>query len=281
VVSVRQLLELGLTRDAIRRRAQARRLTRLHRGVYAVGHWALTPASRDLAAVLACGPQALLSHRAAGARLGLVKRGNGAIDVTAPRGCKPKPAIALHNTRAIHPADRTTVDSIPTTSVARTIVDLASVLDDRRLAAVVNEAEVLRVFDLGSIEATVKRLHGRRGTRRLEGVLAAYTDPPGYSTSEAERILLSLCKQHGLPQPSRVFMHGFELDFYWADARVAIEVDGRAVHTTSRAFQADRARDRVLAGNGIQTVRVTWADLTTAPKALAAELHDIRRQRLA
>jgi very-short-patch-repair endonuclease len=280
VVSRPQLIELGFGRQAILRRLQSRRLVRLHPGVYAVGHWALTPASHDLAAVFACGPQALLSHRAAGARLGLLRRGGGPIDVTAPRGCKPKPGISVHNTRLIHPDDRREVDGIPITSVARTIVDLADVLTDRPLTAVVNEAEVLRLFDLKAIEQTMERLPGRRGARRLRRVLASYTEPPGYSISEAERLLLSLCEQYALPRPSRVALHGFELDFYWADARLAVEVDGRAFHGTNRAFHEDRRRDRRLAAHGIQVARITWADLTDAPARLARELHAIRRTRL-
>jgi len=280
VVAGRQLPALGFTVDAVRRRVCAGRLIRLHRGVYAVGHCALTAASRDLAAVLACGPQALLSHRAAGARLGLLRRGGSPIDVTAPRGCKPKPGIAVHQTRVIHPEDRDEVDGIPTTSVARTIVDLADVLADRLLVAVVNEAEVRRVFDLSQVERAIGRLEGRRGVQRLVRVLAAYAEPLPYSTTGAERLFLSLCEEHALPQPQRVHTAGYELDFYWADARLAIEVDGRRFHASRRAFQEDRTRDRVLAGAGIQVARVTWRDLTGRPAEIAGQLKAIRRQRL-
>jgi very-short-patch-repair endonuclease len=280
VVSRRQLVELGFGRQAIQRRLQAGRLTRLHPGVYAVGHWALTAASRDLAAVFACGPQALLSHRAAGARLGLLRPGSGPIDVTARRGCKPKPGIAVHETRLIHPDDRDELVGIPITSVARTIVDLADVLADRPLVAVVNEAEVLRVFDLTAIEQTLARLPGRRGSGRLRRVLAAYTEPPAYSTTEAERFFLRLCEQYGLPRPQRIHIAGYELDFYWADARLAVEVDGHAFHKTRRAFQEDRTRDRRLAAEGIQVARVTWRDLTARPAELAEQLRDIRHARL-
>jgi len=210
-----------------------------------------------------------------------MRRAGGPIDVTAPRGCKPKPGLALHWSRTIHPDDRAQVDGIPTTSVARTIGDLADVLDARRLTAVVNEAEVLRLFDLKAIEQTVERLPGRRGRRRLQEALAAYADPTGYSTTKAERLLISLCRQSGLPRPSRIFVAGYELDFYWADARLAVEVDGGAFHRTRRAFHEDRARDRALAVEGIQVARVTWRDLTTDAAKLAAELDAIRRRRLA
>jgi very-short-patch-repair endonuclease len=279
VVSGAELVELGFSRHAIRRRLEAERLRRLHPRVYAVGHWALTQASRDLAAVLACGPRALLSHRAAGRRLGLL-RGGGAIEVTAPRGCKPMPGITVHRTRVLDAEDGFVVDEIPVTSVARTLVDLADVLSDRHLAAAVNEAEVLRVFDLGAIDATLARLPGRRGAPRLRRALAAYTEPLGYSTTKAERLLLRLCEHHDLPRPQRIVVRGYELDFYWADARVAIEVDGGPFHRTRRAFHEDRRRDRRLASVGIQVARVPWLDLTAGASELAAELRAIRRQRL-
>jgi very-short-patch-repair endonuclease len=201
--------------------------------------------------------------------------------VTAPRGCKPKPGITVHRTRLIHPDDRSTVDGIPVTSVARTIVDLADVLRDRHLAAVVNEAEVRRVFDLIAIEQTVSRLPGRRGGPRLERVLAAYTDPQGYNTNEAERLFLRLCSNHGLPRPQRIAVGGYELDFYWSDASLAVEIDGGAFHRTRRAFHEDRRRDRRLATLGIQVARVTWRDLTVEQLELAAELKAMRGQRCA
>jgi very-short-patch-repair endonuclease len=210
----------------------------------------------------------------------MLRRGTGLVEVTAPRGCKPKPGISVHNTRAIHPNDRKTVDGIPITSVARTIVDLAEVLTDRRLAAVVNETEVLRLFDLRAIEEAMERLPGRHGQQRVERVLASYTESPGYSTSEAERLLVRLFKEHGLPQPSRISIAGYELDFYWADARLAVEVDGRAFHGTRRAFEEDRRRDRQLAAMGIQVARVTWRDLSVSAPKLAGELNAIRRTRL-
>jgi very-short-patch-repair endonuclease len=279
VVSRAQLVELGFTRQAIVRRLETDRLRRLHPGVYAVGHWALTSASRDLAAVLACGPRALLSHRAAGRAQQILKGSGGPIEVTALRGCKPKPGIVVHRTRLIHRDDRAIVDGIPVTSVARTLIDLADVLSERRLAAAVNEAEVRRVFDLAAIEETLSRLPGRRGQYRLRRVLAAYSEAPGYSTSEAERRFLRLCADHGLPTPSRVFVAGYELDFFWSDARLAVEVDGGAFHRTRRAFHEDRRRDRRLAVLGIQVARVPWRDLVEAEAVLVAELRAIRARR--
>jgi predicted transcriptional regulator of viral defense system len=141
VVSVAQLLDAGLSRDAIDIRARSGRLHRLYRGVYAVGHTALTQRSRELAAVLSCGRHAVLSHRSAGARLGLV-RSPAWIEVTAPRACKPRAGVVVHRSRRLHPEEREVVEGIPVTSIARTLVDLAEVLDERRLAQAVQEAEV-------------------------------------------------------------------------------------------------------------------------------------------
>jgi very-short-patch-repair endonuclease/predicted transcriptional regulator of viral defense system len=280
VVSRRQLIALGFGRQAILRRLQARRLRRLHPGVYAVGHWALTPASRHLAAVLACGPGALLSHRSAGVRHRLLYSGGQGVEVTAPRSRAPRAGLEMHRTRHIHPDDRAEQDGIPVTSVARTIVDLAAVLDDRRLTAVVNEAEVQRVFDLEQIEAAIERANGRAGPKRLKRVLANYTEPPGYSTNKAEALFMALCTRHDLPRPQRIAVAGYELDFYWPDAPLAVEVDGRAIHGTRKAFEEDRKRDRVLGSHDIDVAHATWLDLTRAPEQLAADLHAMRRERM-
>jgi very-short-patch-repair endonuclease len=280
IVSLAQLLALGLTRRAIAGRSRPGRLIPLHRGVYAVGHTALTARSRDMAAVLACGPGALLSHRSAAHSWELLPSSSARIEVTARRGCKPKPGIVIHRSRLIHPDDRAFVGGIPTTSVARTLVDLADVVGDRRLGDAVNEAEVRRLFDLGSVEATLARLPGRRGAHRLRRVLAAYSPDPSFTRSRAERLFLRLCAHHALPRPSTCLsLAGHEVDAYWPDARLAIEFDSQAFHRTTRAFHEDRRRDRRLATLGIQVSRVTWPDLQE-PARLAAELRAIRSERL-
>jgi hypothetical protein len=280
VVSLAQLLELGLTRRAVEVRLRRGRLLQLHRRVYAVGHMALTSRSRELAAVLACGPDALLSHRSAADSWLLLRSTSTRIEVTGRRGRKPHAGMTLHRSRLVHADDRAIVDRIPTTSVARTLVHLADVLSEDRLADAVNEAEVLRLFDLAALEATLSRLPGRRGRHRLRRVVAAHGPDPAFTRSRAERRFLDLCKQHGLPTPSTcLFLAGHEIDAYWDDARVAIELDGEAFHRTSRAFHEDRRRDRHLAARGIQVNRVTWPDLQDGTR-LAAELRAIRAQRL-
>ena len=275
VVSRRELGRLGFTKDAIRRRVEGRELLRLHDGVFAVGHVALTLDSRRIAAVMACGPGALLSHRAAGEATGLL-RSSPQFEVTVPRGRKPKPGIVVHRSRLIHPEDRSTVRGIPVTSVARTLVDLADVVSEQRLAKALHEAEVRRVFDLNAIERTLARLPGRRGRHRLRRALAAYRPDPTFLRSEAERRFKRLCENHRLPQPQwNVNLAGYEVDAYWPDARLAVEIDGARAHHTRRAFHEDRARDRRLAMQGIRVARVTWLDLEDEAR-LAAELRAIR-----
>jgi very-short-patch-repair endonuclease len=171
------------------------------------------------------------------------------------------------------PEDRAEVNGIPVTSVARTLVDLADVLDDRRLANAVHESEVLRLFDLHAVERAQARVPGRAGRHRLVRVLAAYGDGPPLTRSEAERRFMEICANRSLPQPrTNAFVHGYEVDCYWPDANLVVEIDGAAVHHTRRAFHQDRRRDRALATRGIRVLRVTWADLDAGARDVAAIL---------
>ncbi|HEX2232632.1 MAG TPA: type IV toxin-antitoxin system AbiEi family antitoxin domain-containing protein [Thermoleophilaceae bacterium] len=272
VVSRDQLRRLGLGDTPVQRRLAAGRLHRIHRGVYAVGHRSLTQRSFELAAVLACGPGAVLSHRSAAKHWGLV---NGApkIEVTCKRTRPPSPSIVVH--RSPLPSEHRVVrDDIPVTTVARTIVDLADVLTQPRLADAVNEAEVQRVFDLREVEQALERMPGRRGRAKLDRILADYTPTP-FTRSEAERRFLKMCARNGLPRP-RVNMNiaGYEVDFLWPEQALAVEVDGASAHLTQQAFQRDRRRDRDLAAKGIRVVRVTWRDLEEG-RALAHQMKAI------
>jgi very-short-patch-repair endonuclease len=260
VVSQAQLAAAGLTRQAIMRRVQAGRLVRLHHRVYAVGHTALTRHSHLAAAVYACGPKALASHRAAAGLWGVL-RGAQPIEVTAPRSRGPRDGVVVHRSRSMTDEDRAVIDGIPVTSVARTLVDLADLLTEKRLADAVHEAEVRRVFDLTKIERVLDRLPGRKGRHRLRRVLAAYADVQPFTRSRAERRVLALCVNYGLQRPqANLWIAGYEVDFYWPEAKLVLEFDGAATHLTRRAFYADRARDRALAAQGIHVVRATWRD---------------------
>jgi very-short-patch-repair endonuclease len=269
VVSAAQLLDLGLTREMIKGRVRAEHLVRLHRAVYAVGHDALEPRGRELASVLACGPDAVASHRMAGTIWGFL-RSAPRYELTAPRSRAPRHGIVVHRSRRLAAADRALVDAVPVTSVARTIVDLADVLTEKRLAHAVHEAEVLRIFDLASVEEAVARVPARPGRGRLARVVAAYEEPP-MTRNEAERRFLRLCASHSLPQPeTNQLLHGYEVDFHWPATDLVVEIDGAAAHHTRKAFEQDRRRDRALAKEGIQVLRIAAGDLEGGAADIAA-----------
>jgi very-short-patch-repair endonuclease len=271
VVAVWQMLDRGVPRRAIDSAVKARRLHRLHRGVYGVGHDAVGPRGLELAAVLSCGPEAVASHRMAGSIWGFV-RSAPRYEVTAPRSRAQRDGIVVHRSRRLDAADRAVVDAVPVSSVARTLVDLADVLTEKRLADAVHEAEVLRLFDLSKIEEARARVPGRRGRHKLARVLAAYEEPP-MTRTVAERRFLRLCQSHSLPQPrTNQLLHGYEVDFHWPDKDLVVEVDGSAVHHTRKAFEEDRRRDRALAKKGVQVLRVTWRDLEAGAADIAALL---------
>jgi very-short-patch-repair endonuclease len=275
VVTTAQMLEAGLSRTGIRRWVQAARIYPLYRGVYAVGHRALTPRGRLIAAVYACGPNAVASHRGAGAVHGLLSFGR--LEVTTSRGCRARPGIEVHTSRVLDGDDRTTIDGIPVTSLARTLVDLADVLTGERLAKAIHQAELMRVFDLRKVDAARQRAGGRRGRHRLARVLSAYQPEPRLLRSRAERRFKALCTRHGLAMPLfNAVVEGFEVDAYWPEARFGLEVDGAKTHNTTTAFHADRRRDRALAAKGIQVARVTWPDLDAA---LAEQVKEILARR--
>jgi hypothetical protein len=259
IVTAAQLREAGLTKQGVRRRLEAGWLIRLHRGVYAVGHMALTRHSHLIAAVYACGPEALASHRAAGWLWGIL-RGSQPIEVTAPRGRKGGRGFVLHRSRLIHEEERAEKQGIPVTSLARTIVDLADDLSEKRLGNAVHEAEVQRLFDRKAVERVQARLPGRKGRHRLTRILAAYGDVQPFTRNRAERLVLEMCKDHGIPTPqTNIWLGSEEVDFYWPEQGLVLEFDG-GVHRTTRAFYEDRERDRSLAARGIHVVRATDRD---------------------
>jgi predicted transcriptional regulator of viral defense system len=178
VVSLPQLQLAGLTKDAVGKRVTSGRLVRLHRGVYAVGHARLTQRGRWMAAVLAYGPKARLSHRSSAALHGLRADNRPRIDVTfAGPSARSRPGIDVHRSTSLESADLTTIDGIPCTSLPRTLLDLAEVVSERAVEKAINEAEVLRTFDLRAVEEVLSRAPGRRGAAQLKRVLAEYDGP--------------------------------------------------------------------------------------------------------
>ena len=172
VVSRRQLIAMGATEKAIRHRLEVARLHRIHTGVYAVGHKLLTGHGRRMAAVLAAGPGAALSHRSGAVHLGLRPSGPGSIEVTSPRKGLRRPGITIHASRSLDPSAIVVHHGVPCTTVARTLVDLSAVVTPRVLDRALEQATILRLFDGAEMDAALAAANGRRGTSTLRRPLA-------------------------------------------------------------------------------------------------------------
>ena len=263
VVSRAQLLELGVGYRAISRRVAAGALHRIHNGAYAVGHSALSQRGRYMAAVLACGPDAALSHHSGADLRGIIPSGGPRVHVSVvSRSYRPQSGIALHRPRTLSPDEVTIVDGIPVTTPARTLLDLADRLSLRRLARACDTAERARLLDWAEAFALIDRHPHKVGARRLQRVLIEHgvaigADP---ARSDLERKLFAFCAAHGFPAPLRNHtILGVEADFCWPEHRLIAETDGWDVHRTRFAFESDRARDLALVAAGWRVVRVTEA----------------------
>jgi hypothetical protein len=271
VVTRTQLLDAAFSEDVIDYRLKLGRLLILHRGVYAAGHRRLTREGRLLAAVLAAGPSAVASHCAASALWGFWY--SDRLEVTTPN-YRVRPGIQIH-TSPLQPDEVTSLQAIPVTGVSRTLLDLAVVLRPHQLERAMHEVEIQRLTDPLSLPDLLARYPGRRGVRTIRQILDAGAAP---TRSELESRFLSFVRKTGLPLPAtNVLVLGFECDCVWREQRVVVELDGRATHATSAAFERDRSRDRALQAAGWRVVRVTWRQLHEDVEALAADLRRIVR----
>jgi hypothetical protein len=263
VVSRAQLRRLGLSITVIDAWVQRERLHRVHQGVYSLGHAALGREGRRLAAVLACGPGAVLSHRSAAAHWGLLKTDQTRIDVTAPRGRHGAPGIRLHRSRSLDARDTTSHEGIPVTTVHRTLLDLAAQARGGELERALAQAERLQLYDHRAIQDVIARCNGHRGTSALR---QATTHEPKWTRNEWEAEFLALIRTAQLPEPLvnesfHAHDHGpCEPDYHWPAHRVIVETDGWETHHTRRAFKADRAKDAALTASGYRVLRFTTDD---------------------
>ena len=270
VVSIRQLLgPLGRSARWVTHAAAAGSLHRLHRGVYAVGHTNLSPQGRCLAAVLACGPGALLSHGSAAWLLGIASQGPLPLEVTAPTRRRPRPPILLHHARALAPEDRAMVQWIPVTALPRTLLDRAATVRAHQLERSLERAEELREFDLDEVEGLLRRTLGHPGHGRLARAVELYREP-AFTRSGLERRFLALVDEAGLPRPATgLNVVGYELDAYWPEERFAVELDVFKTHGSRAAFERDRLRQEDLKLAGVEMIRVTGKRLEREPRQVA------------
>jgi very-short-patch-repair endonuclease len=258
-------------KHAVHRRIVAGRLHRIHKGVYAVGRPTLTRHGHWMAAVLAFGDGAVLSHRTAAALWGL-RQSAWKIDVTVPTWRRPRAGFWLHCS-ALDPSEITREDGIPVTTVARTIYDLARVVQRNQVVRAVEESERRGRFDLGAVEAVLERAGHRPGVPMLRSVLADYQDPPD-TRSELERRFAALLRRSRLPAPhANVLVAGFVVDCFWPASKLVVELDSRGFHSSPRAFESDRLRDAKLQRAGYRVIRVTHARLRDDPGGI---LEDVR-----
>jgi very-short-patch-repair endonuclease len=274
VVARWQLQERGVHRWAVDKELARGHLLPLHRGVFAVGHRVLTYRGRWMAAVLACGPDAVLSHHAAAALHDLRPVPQGAIDVTVPTNRRHK-GIRTHISAV--PADqRTIIDRIPVTSLERTFLDYAEQATPRQLGNALEEAERRTILDLRKLRQVIDHSPGRRGLRPLTHALANLTDDPAWMQSPAEDLFLELIRATNLPLPrANVLIDGHLVDFAWPEHKVIVEVDGFHFHTTHEAFENDRKRDRRLQKLGWRVIRITYRDLHDDPLGVLEDIREL------
>jgi very-short-patch-repair endonuclease len=272
VVSLAQLRAAGMTEGTIRYRVRAGRLLRLHRGVYAVGHSQLTPLGWRWAAVLACGGPGLaaLSHRSAAAVWDLLPS-PAQFDVSTLANARSTAKIRAH--RGLQPLDITTVDGLPVTTLARTLVDLTTTLTPHQTERVVHRAEHLRLLDTRSLDEQLARAHGRP-TRKLRAAVATLAAAePDITRTVLEERFLALVLDAQLPRPEVNAMVGDEeVDFLWRTEKLIVETDGAATHLTAEAFEEDRRRDAVHSVMGFRTLRFTWRQVVYEPRFVAAAI---------
>jgi very-short-patch-repair endonuclease len=271
-----QLLKLGLSEKAIRYRIRTGRLIPVYAGVYAVGHLPTLPQDRAVGALLACGPDAVLSHGSAATLWGIFSHWETPFEVTVPSVRQPR-GIVVHRAKLERP-DMTRQAGIRVTSPARTTLDVAPRLTDRHLTRAVNDLRhrYLRLHELADVIARFPR---HPGSARLRPFII---NPTGPTRSEFEDAFVAFAERFGLPRPQvNVRIGGYTVDALFAEERVIVELDGWDFHNSRDSFESDRERDAEMLARGLATIRVTWERMLGTPQREADRLLAILRARRA
>jgi very-short-patch-repair endonuclease len=278
VVSREQLLAAGQTPRVIRRAVEAGRLRLVFRGVYAVGHVALRREGWWMAALLACGEGAALSHRTAATVWGLTTGPTLPIDVTTSTDHGRKHRQITTHRMLVAPLDAVVRDNLRVTTPSRTIVDLAATLKGRALREVVERAQDLRRFDPIDIRDALARAPRRPGTRRLDDLITLIAPDEDNARSHLERLFLALIREANLPKPTANHeIAGRRRDFAWPDQRLVVETDGYRYHASRTAKRRDNRRDRRLTALGWRTARFTYEEVAFEPGVVGAEVAQLLR----
>jgi predicted transcriptional regulator of viral defense system len=279
VITVAQLDALGLGRRGVAHRARTGRLHRLHRGVYSVGTTLLSTEGRWMAAVLACGEGAALSHGSAAALWEIRGSTSGPVDVTvrSRAGRSRRKGLRIHRPVSLREREIVSRHRIPVTTPARTLLDLAGTLPRASLRRAIAQAEALRIFDLRALQRVLDRNGSCKGAGILAAMIKDWADVE-LTRSELEALFLELCASEGIPRPATNALVGkYEVDFLWPSHRVIVEVDGHQHHGTRTAFERDRLRDARLTVAGYRVVRFTYRQVVRDPGHVAAVLRSLLR----
>ncbi len=254
-VAWRQLRALGFSEKSIRHRVRTGRLRRIHRGVYAVGRAELSRKGRWMAATLACGEGAFLTHLSAGALYGICSERSGRIEVGVPHAHPLGPPDLRVRRRPALPSNVVgTLDRIPITSPVQTMLDLATEQGPTYLLRSINQADKLDVIHADDLRLALDDHLGQPGVKPLRFLLD--NDTFVLSDEELERLFLPMAREVGLPLPkTREMVNGFEVDFYWPDLRFVIETDGLRYHRTPAAQARDAERDQAHTAAGFTRLR--------------------------
>jgi predicted transcriptional regulator of viral defense system len=277
VVARRQLLALSVGSELIRDRVNSGRLLRLHQGVFAVGHRRIGLHGRWMAAVLACGPNAYLSHGSAAQMWGL--RGTRPpYEVIRTAGHRRPHGVRLHQTRSLPEEDVTMESGIPVTTVERTLSDIAGRHDARQMEHALVAADRSRRLNWEELERVLEQSKGRKGRARLRRVAARVDPRAADAVSPLEVDFLALCQRADLPLPQvNVVVMDRVVDFLWPDAKVIVETDGYAFHGDRRSFERDRESTVMLTAAGYAVHRMTYRMLKSNPEPVLRLLRSALR----
>jgi very-short-patch-repair endonuclease len=272
MVTWAQMRTAGVSRDAITTHVGKGWLVARHRGVYQLGVFG-GPFGDEMAALLACGRHAVLSHWTAAWVFELCRRTVGPIHVTVTDGLAGRrPGIHAHRSNTLPTCDVVLKQGLRVTTPARTLLDLAAEAPRAELERLTEEAQVLKVATAAEILAVIARGAGRPGVAKLRAVLD-FIDEPLLTRSEAEKRLRALCRSSALPMPRmNVKRAGWEVDAVWDAQRLVLEVDGYGSHSPRSKFERDRRKDADLMLAGYRVLRITWRRLTREPEQVIATL---------
>jgi very-short-patch-repair endonuclease len=278
VVARWQMRVVDITVRAIEVRIDTGRLHRIHRGVYAVGHRVLSREGEWMAAVLAGGAGAVLSHGSAAALWELQAAKGREIDVTVDKDAE-RPGIRFHRAQ-LDPTEITQRKGIPVTTPERTIIDIAATLTPTQLERAIRQAEYEHLTTLATLTSCLSSRRRGRGTKALRKALALAASGKGITRKKLERRFRAFARKYAFPPPDtnvpmRIGNHWIDADCVWHEQRVIVELDGRDAHHNVHAFESDRARDRALQAAGWTVIRITWRQLTNEPEAIARDLYSL------